>query len=784
MAIRSKITAIKSEAELQKLGYKPSSTEFKDLIKELIRLDIPILEVGSSSIGKSFSLRTFMDECGIRGAFLFVGTEKAEFIEGIPNLRGISEGQAKFSYLQPYWFPNKDEIKNRLALGLDNLEISTGEIKKLWDASKINYGSIESLKKELFKIKRSEEELRLAKEKNVVIGKYVYENSLLYLSTLQGYGNFWLILDEIDKVEPQDKDKYAPLLHIVRERELKGWKLSGLRDWPEYDIKYVQTIDQRIERLNAAIKNPDVDVTDTRVIAIANDLQDFQNASPALYRRFVKLVINNTLYDEKQAKNLPDGSAIGVGYDWSKAYDVKKNDLHSCIIKHIITKDGKKVSISDDMAAIEADKLGDNLNEMNLQWTLGFLPEMLFPGVDTRQQAKNLGVPNMLIENFNDNDDPFKTLIYKIIQDNFVTSYWISMLECIYDQISPKAIDKSKESSVDYQADRLYEMGGITQGTIDTPDEAKIGLMLDEYQNALVSMEMQFAEQVELQKKQMAGTLPKKVTISTVEAATYNVALDMIKIGNKLVLNSLKDGKEISKTTELIMSSVPFMQNRMISSSPNIPHKTAEDLMERINDTAIELMHKITGKKLDDATAKEMAENTFKQIKPSRALILKFGAGIEPEDINDISSLKPGPQDKPKRESILNRVLSRRPVLTDQKLLNSLVQDEDLKKKYYESIAPAKMIEKEIYGNLAGIFNMIIETYEKEGLSDDLKSDLFYYCSYFPGKMKNIVLTSRGSGQPVELLDYIDKECDKAFGTTQKEIDSVNTIEPMRVQTA
>ena len=31
-----------------------------------------------------------------------------------------------------------------------------------------------------------------------------------YLRTVLGYGNYWLILDEIDKVESHDKDKFAP----------------------------------------------------------------------------------------------------------------------------------------------------------------------------------------------------------------------------------------------------------------------------------------------------------------------------------------------------------------------------------------------------------------------------------------------------------------------------------------------------------------------------------------------------------------------------------------------
>ena len=70
-------------------GYNPTSQEYKDLIQEFIRLDVPILEIGSSSIGKSYSIRQFMEESGVKGEFLFVGTEKSEFIEGIPNLKSF-----------------------------------------------------------------------------------------------------------------------------------------------------------------------------------------------------------------------------------------------------------------------------------------------------------------------------------------------------------------------------------------------------------------------------------------------------------------------------------------------------------------------------------------------------------------------------------------------------------------------------------------------------------------------------------------------------------------------
>src|SRR3990172_532311 len=112
MANRQLLKKIKTIKDFK--AYQPSSEGFKEMIFELIRLDVPVLEVGSSSIGKSYSIREFMDKCGVTGEFLFVGTEKSEFIEGIPNLKAAAvtekSGAQKFQYLQPAWFPSKDAI--------------------------------------------------------------------------------------------------------------------------------------------------------------------------------------------------------------------------------------------------------------------------------------------------------------------------------------------------------------------------------------------------------------------------------------------------------------------------------------------------------------------------------------------------------------------------------------------------------------------------------------------------------------------------------------------------
>ncbi len=363
-------------------------------------------------------------------------------------------------------------------------------------------------------------------------------------------------------------------------------------------------------------------------------------------------------------------------------------------------------------------------------------------------------------------------------------SYWIPMLECVYDQISPKATDKSKDSNVEHMVQHLFKKGGITPSTLETPDEVKIDSMLEEYQQALVSMEDQFAQNVDLQRKVAAGIAPKDLKITNVENAVYNVALDTILIGSKMILNSLNKGK-ISKTTDMLMSGVPFLQTRMISSSPNIAHKVAADLMERVNDATINLIKKINeGEDLTPEKAIAMGENVFKNIVPHRPFIMKYAAGIEPEDSVYTNTQLTGMTGRSNREELLNKVISRRPVLTDKKLLNLLITDDDLRQKYFLSLAPAYMIIKEIYGNLGGIFDMLMQTNDQEKMSASFKKDyLDYYCSYFPGKMMNLALTLKqkfgpnpdGTYSSTDFIDYIEEQCNKAFGTTQHEIDKVNS---------
>lgn len=787
MANRDLITKGITLENLKNKAFNPDSVAYKELIKELIRLDIPILEIGSSSIGKSYSIRQFMEEAGIRGEFLFVGTEKSEFIEGIPNLKAVTEGQAKFSYLQPYWFPDKNKIRERLKNGKQQiLDLSAGDstVEDLWEKSKTDYAYINQLKETLLSFRRTEEEVAKAKKAGSKIGKYVYEDALLYISTLQGYGNFWLILDEIDKVEKQDKDKYAPLLHIVRERELKGWKLSGMRDFPEYDIKYVTAIDTRIARLDAALNDESVDVTDTRIIAIANDLQTMEEEAPALYRRFVKIAIRKSLYDEKQSK-LPSGDpTIAVGYDYAKEYDVKKNELHKCIVaKEVIGEDtkastkagvkSKGKTIEDQMAEIDEEKIGKPLEEMNLQWTLGFFPEILFPGGDIRGQGTQF-IQNKIIEDFNDVKDPYQTLLFKVIGDNFDMKYWIPLLECLYDKISIKQVTESKATGISAEADSFFADAGITKASFGKPIVKNVEQMLDRYQKKLSFVESKFKESIDIQKQKMRGEDVPDTVMAGVVGGTNAISKDAIVLGNILIEKSM-DGNKPTELTRLLISAIPFQQVRFISTSPYIPFDSAKDLMEIHDNGLVNFIMKVSGKGFsNEAEAKAAAENVFTAITPYRPFIVKYAIGASPEDIDLITE---GDYGKIKDKSeVIRKIIQNKPVIIDPTLVGLIPPSKEgnvLKEEYFGSLANVKMVEKEVYQNLSyEVWPMIKKSNSEEGLTPALQEEVRIYCQKYPVKM-TVLADSLDGGDPKEaaLRDFIDNN----ISGTGAEIDTINS---------
>ena len=224
----------------------------------------------------------------------------------------------------------------------------------------------------------------------------------IYLCTLLGYGNYWLILDELDKVDENEKDKYAPLLHIVRERTLKNWTMKEISDKEGLNIplsisnEYYEGVASSIaEQISKGLP-----LLDCRVVGIANASDEIEEA---LFRRFAQVIMDSpmSLY--------PPTKEAGI---------IKK-----CV------KDafGEEQNLND--AELQA-KL-EFLKDVNLQWQYGFFPKLLnqtdrlgnFFSVDFMNYYNSLAsnYPNPVdLEQNVIKGALTKTAIGKLYRDNFL----------------------------------------------------------------------------------------------------------------------------------------------------------------------------------------------------------------------------------------------------------------------------------------------------------------------------------------------------------------------------
>jgi len=244
-----------------------------DLILQLIRYDIPALVVGKSSVGKSYTLIDVTEKWHLSNAILYIGSEKSENIEGIPKLTDRPDPNKEIlEYLQPYWFPNGAVITHSVKNGYS---LYKKFIKSYWDVNKYtpSYRNLHSIlnalsylkyniadmdasgvyKKEFILIDQDASPLIKLNSKPFELVKFpqqkivkkgvnsdaqipdeYYRDDLKdfcsFLTTALGYGNYWLILDEMDKVDQWNTDKFAPLLHIVRERTLKNFSMKEINN--------------------------------------------------------------------------------------------------------------------------------------------------------------------------------------------------------------------------------------------------------------------------------------------------------------------------------------------------------------------------------------------------------------------------------------------------------------------------------------------------------------------------------------------------------------------------
>jgi hypothetical protein len=358
-----------------------------ELVKQLIRYDIPFLLLGKSSIGKSYSIIEMTERWRMPKSLLYIGSEKPSNIEGLPRLTGKRAGGDTLEFYKPNWFPNTFLIESYVTNGK---KIFDKYIDDHFDGDKAgcktgkNYIALNSIFEGLFlwewdsnTIKKQDMKLvKLGKslatsylnDKGMEVQRELYSDAelfkmqedgdvvvrddvrdlCLYLSTLLGYGNFWLILDELDKVDESEQDKYAPLLHIVRERIIKDYSMRTLNGGKGAGVPKKVKSSSNYEVVKAELDKAielDMPLLDSRIIGIANATADIEDA---LFRRFCHVII-----EEIMMVSAPPSELAG---------------MRMCL--NDVTKDSQ-------MGALTEDLEFKVLNEVNLQWQFGFLPTLL-----------------------------------------------------------------------------------------------------------------------------------------------------------------------------------------------------------------------------------------------------------------------------------------------------------------------------------------------------------------------------------------------------------------------
>jgi hypothetical protein len=409
-------------------------------ILNLIRYDIPILMAGKSSIGKSYTVLELTKQWGMPNAVLYVGSEKADNIEGLPKLiqseQDSKAAENVLEYFKPYWFPKSDLIQKAVKSGqeifdtkimpnfseatsqvlpyetLMGLLFAIGNMSFKGDSIKQSFSFVDTTKyitpdAKSFLTKDIElsRELIPKGEDALLFKNELYELSI-YLCTLVGLGNYWLILDELDKVQEEEADKFAPMLHIVRERRLKNYSLRELNNGAGADVA-MNVVSNSYTPIYQMIKNSlknNQSVLDTRIIAVSNKTDNIINISDALFKRFVQVVISEILVYKPVSERL--------------------EKIKSCLMPIATNIDNEQGALT----------LG-YLQEINLQWQFGFLPRILNnqdSGNFIRNDYMKRVAPAMSITNQDDRVVAVERLskqsaLYKLCLDNFDSDIEVNM---------------------------------------------------------------------------------------------------------------------------------------------------------------------------------------------------------------------------------------------------------------------------------------------------------------------------------------------------------------------
>ena len=421
------------------------------LILQLIRYDIPPLIVGKSSIGKSYTLIELTKRWRMPTAMLYIGSEKSENIEGIAKLISgdyDKKGEDILKFLKPYWFPQTNTITSwvksgrkiferymkvydnkrhkgaeetfqclyQILLGLMDVEWKTDETKISVSLVEGNSNlteiqGTETLNSKPFVFERTREttlKQKTAKQDTLTpeeAGRDDVRDLCLYLTTILGFGNNWLVLDEIDKVEEHfNTEKYAPLLHIVRERTLKDWSLIEINEQKGLKIPFSvknEGYGDIIRQVNTQIDN-NMLMLDTRVVAIANATDKIENA---LFRRFCQVIMQDIMALYPPGKFIPLAGTI-----------------EGCVNK---TMPRRNLLFDDEGTPTVALSF---LDDVNLQWQYAFLPNLLNNSnfIDTNfneyyHKVKQASTDQEdFVEKLGKSEIWQKTAIGKIYFDNFL----------------------------------------------------------------------------------------------------------------------------------------------------------------------------------------------------------------------------------------------------------------------------------------------------------------------------------------------------------------------------
>jgi hypothetical protein len=382
------------------------------LVKTLIRYDIPFLLLGKSSIGKSYSIIEMANRYRIPHNILYIGSEKPSNIEGLPRLTGErTERGDVLEFFKPNWFPNEQLITEYVRRGKEVFDryvtdyLIEGSTKKVlagadfptihkileslfyfeWDSEttseqnitlydvsskeKVMVSEVSDLPKlntKAFPVKRTIQKVDFSESEQDVYHQDDVRDLSLYLTTLCGYGNFWLVLDELDKVDKREQDKYAPLLHIVRERTIKNFSFRTLNEGKGAGVPQKVSSSKNYSKVKEALDQSimaNLPLLDGRIIGIANATKDIEDA---LFRRFCHLVVEDVMMVTSPPKEM------------SKMRACLKSVNEALAQNEGLAKDLKLKFIGD----------------VNLQWQFGFFPKM----VNSQDKNNNFIYTNLLNE--------------------------------------------------------------------------------------------------------------------------------------------------------------------------------------------------------------------------------------------------------------------------------------------------------------------------------------------------------------------------------------------------